>query len=340
MSGNRISYPPTKEEFEAMLQKIQLLEEKDQQFALSLDAMTQPTNEDTKVSMQSTELESLPKTEGISNNTRAIHRNSWAEVYHNITVRRKSIKILGEEIYIDSFLDLRVKWSQRGMALFGVLGVLTFVINSIFIKNVVFGNIMALTFAVPMMLSVCFFVYKNVSLFMIKRLLREPNIVCIILLAVLNFIIELRSTWSEIAWFYGFVYMLIVFTFISVDALKIKSRAVVLVFGSCFIIINAFNIYNCIFGDSGVGVVLFKYTVYGKEYSFMRRATQRSIFIQIALFSISAVYTLFHDKKMELMLFLTSNVYRKSGTVLEERMSISFKKREEKKKPSSSSRAH
>ena len=43
MSGNRISYPPTQEEFEAMLQKIQLLEEKELQVNLSLDENTQST---------------------------------------------------------------------------------------------------------------------------------------------------------------------------------------------------------------------------------------------------------------------------------------------------------
>ena len=56
MSGNRISYPPTQEEFEAMLQKIQLLEEKELQVNLSLDENTQSTNKDTKVFVKSIEL--------------------------------------------------------------------------------------------------------------------------------------------------------------------------------------------------------------------------------------------------------------------------------------------
>ena len=338
MSGNRISYPPTQEEFEAMLQKIQLLEEKELQVNLSLDENTQSTNKDTKVFVKSIELGLLPKPERATN-SRAINRNSWVDAYHDITARKQNTVILGEEISIDDFLDWRVKWSQRGMLLFGFLSLITFLINGLFL-NSVFGDYILICFGTATILCICIFCYKNVSLFLIKRLLKEPNVVCIILLAVLNFIIEIRSTWSEVAWVYGLLYMLTTFAFISMDAVKLRCRATVLGFGNIFIIINAFNIYNCIFGESAVGAVLFKYTVYGKEYSFMRRATQRSIFIQIALFSISAVYTLFHDKKMELMLFLTSNVYRKSGTVLEERMSISFKKREEEKKTSSSSRAH
>ena len=46
----------------------------------------------------------------------------------------------------------------------------------------------------------------------------------------------------------------------------------------------------------------------------MQRSIQRSIFLQVLLFSMTAVYTMFKDKKMELMIFATGNIYRETGT--------------------------
>ena len=46
----------------------------------------------------------------------------------------------------------------------------------------------------------------------------------------------------------------------------------------------------------------------------MKRSVKRSIYLQVLLFSITAVYTMFKDKKMELMLFATGHVYRETGT--------------------------
>ena len=46
----------------------------------------------------------------------------------------------------------------------------------------------------------------------------------------------------------------------------------------------------------------------------MTRATKRSIFIQIMIFSISGVYTMFNDKKKRLMMFATENIYLETGT--------------------------
>ena len=62
------------------------------------------------------------------------------------------------------------------------------------------------------------------------------------------------------------------------------------------------------------GVVLLKYTIRGNEYTVMKRSTKRSIFIQIVLFSMNGIYTLFKDKKQELMLFATGHIYRETGT--------------------------
>ena len=88
--------------------------------------------------------------------------------------------------------------------------------------------------------------------------------------------------------------------------------------GILFVLTNAFNIYANIFWDANQGVVLFKYTIQGNEYTFMKRATQRSIFIQIILFSMNGIYTIFKDKKQELMIFATGYIYRETGTASKE----------------------
>ena len=56
------------------------------------------TSKFTKVEV---ELESIPKEER-KNKPR---RNSWAEIYHKNTVRRKSMKLLGEDVIMDEWLD-------------------------------------------------------------------------------------------------------------------------------------------------------------------------------------------------------------------------------------------
>ena len=60
--------------------------------------------------------------------------------------------------------------------------------------------------------------------------------------------------------------------------------------------------------------VLFSYTIQGEESTIMKRSIQRSIYLQVLLFGTTAVYTMFKDKKQELMLFATGHIYRETGT--------------------------
>ena len=81
-----------------------------------------------------------------------------------------------------------------------------------------------------------------------------------------------------------------------------------------FILLNMVNIYLYIFRDSAQGVVLFKYTIQDNVYTFMKRSTKRSIYIQIVLFGMNGIYTIIKDKKQELMIFATGHIYRETGT--------------------------
>ena len=106
--------------------------------------------------------------------------------------------------------------------------------------------------------------------------------------------------------------------FVFMDAVKLKSRLFLIIIGSLTTFLNINNIYHRIFGNASKGVVLFNYTIQGEEYTIMQRSIQRSIFIQVLLFGITAVYTMFKDKKMELMIFATGHIYRETGTASKE----------------------
>ena len=102
------------------------------------------------------------------------------------------------------------------------------------------------------------------------------------------------------------------------DAVKVKSRMFVIVFGTLATLLTLYNIYSSTFGPWNKGVILFKYIIEGEDYTIMKRSTQRSIYIQIMLFSMSGIYTMFKDKKMELLMFANGNIYRETGTASKE----------------------
>ena len=70
--------------------------------------------------------------------------------------------------------------------------------------------------------------------------------------------------------------------------------------------------------------MLLDYSIQRNKYTFMKRSTQRSIFMQVVLFSMNGIYTLFKDRKQELMIFATGNIYRETGTASKEVEQKSF----------------
>ena len=80
-------------------------------------------------------------------------RNSLMEIYHNNTVRRKSVKLLGADVVTDDWLDWRVKWGQRGSGLFTLMGLLCHIVG-LRVATVIF-TVIAMIFTVMLY-------YKNV----------------------------------------------------------------------------------------------------------------------------------------------------------------------------------
>ena len=123
-----MKYPPTREEYYDLINKVKLLEQQIKQNNDDDNDTTQEMTKEEKKASKFTkvdvELESIPK----DDRKNTLHRNSLTEMYHNNTVRRKSMKLLGEDVVMDDWLDWRVKWGQRGVGLFAFLGILCYIL--------------------------------------------------------------------------------------------------------------------------------------------------------------------------------------------------------------------
>ena len=308
-----MGYPPTLEEYNELINKVKLLEQKNEQ--KKNDDTMQKTMKGKKKASKFTkvdmELESMPKEE--RKNIR--HLNSLAEAFHNNTRLRKSLKFLGEDLAMDEWLDWRVKWGQRGVGGFGFFTILFFILSGGTNVGLLIATII---FAVLGFICYGMIYYKNLSFVIIKRLLKETNVKIIIILSLSNWSITIARPMTPLSPILGFIYMVCVNTFVFIDAMKLKSRIFVIIIGTLATVLNIYNIYGYTFGNWHKGAVLLDYTIQGEENSIMMRSTQRSIFIEILFFSMTAVYTMFKDKKMDFMIFATGNIYRETGTASKE----------------------
>ena len=241
-------------------------------------------------------------------------RNTWAvgsEQGSGKQGRRTSVKILGIDSDIDEGLKWRVKWGQRGIGLFGFIALILYVASG---DTNVGLQIATVVFCTIVLICLGILYYKNVSFVIVKRLLREPNVVLILLYTLCNWIIDTMQPGHSFSSINGFLYALVANGFVFMDALKLKSRILVISIGILFTLLNIYNIYLNTFGNSNEGLILLEYTIQGKEHSFMKRYIKQSMFLQILLFSSSGVYTMIIDKKQEYLIFATGIVYRETGT--------------------------
>ena len=128
--------------------------------------------------------------------------------------------------------------------------------------------------------------------------------------------------------------MLEVSAFVFVDAIKVKSRMFVMVAMIIFVLLNMHDIYNLTFGDWEQGAIFLKYAIQENEYTFMIRSTKMSMFIQVMLFSMNGIYTLFKGRKQEPMVFATGNIFRETGTSSKEVEQKTFVRKIESEKKS------
>ena len=227
----------------------------------------------------------------------------------------RSVTVLGKEEAVDDdeSLRFRIKWAQIGMSLMGFAAIVFFFVHNL-TKNRIVG-IMSIVASFLAIVFVANFFYKNMSLYLIIPLLQEPKNVFTMIFVILNCVIDIVRPYDEFSWVNGLVYLIVVLASIIIDISRKKSRLLVLILGGLFTVLTCFNIFGNTIGNNNNGVILFEYTLGDKEYVIMKRSMKRNIFLQILLLSVSALNTLRKDKKMELLMFVNGNVYKRTGTV-------------------------
>ena len=230
--------------------------------------------------------------------------------------RRHSKFLLGKEIFLNDDAEKRILWAQRALGVFALFSLLCYIIG--WSTRSHFVLLLAIVSAVIALLCFGLLYYKNISLALVKRLLKEPNVIIIVSLSLCNWAIEIGIPNDSFAVLFGFLYTLIISAFLSFDAVISKSQYMVLGVGVIFVSLNLYNLYGNTLGDWNTGIVLLEYTIQGKKYSIMKRSTKRSIYFQVLLFSASGIYIMLKDKSMKLMIFATGNVYRSTGMASED----------------------
>jgi len=245
---------------------------------------------------------------GVSPGTRGLTRiNSWAPQHE----RRKSIRLLGKVVELDEWLDWRVKWGQRVTVVSAVLGVFFHIINYSFFGGILVFLVAVVLCSVGAIIGLGTLYFKNFSLVIARRLLKEVNVVMIVFLAICNFVIDCAKPDTSFSPINGFVFLVSTNLFVFADALRKKNRMFILAVGSIYALLSFWLVCSRIFLKTEVGVILYQY---GDDYVFHKRSIKRSCFIQILLFSLNGMWTMFKDKKMEMMMFATGNIYRETGT--------------------------
>jgi hypothetical protein len=97
-------------------------------------------------------------------------------------------------------LPWRVKWGERGAAVFGGFGILMYVINSVVFDNLNIPLLVViLTSFVGGIVGLGMIYYKNFSFVIAQRLLKEVNVVMILVLGICIFTIDYAKPINEVS---------------------------------------------------------------------------------------------------------------------------------------------
>eukprot|EP00944_MAST-04C_sp_MAST-4C-sp1_P006766 g6766.t1 len=173
-------FPPSKEAYEALINEVKALKEENKRLR-NVRTTSEVELKDRKT------------------RDRKASRNSWADIYNENTTLRKHKMLLGQEVETDDGLEWRVKWGQRGTAVFALLGLICFVARQ-YIATIVCCALA--------LLSLALLYYKNVSFVIAKRLLREPNVVIILVFGLCNCSIDIARPSNSLSAINVLMYML------------------------------------------------------------------------------------------------------------------------------------
>ena len=168
----------------------------------------------------------------------------------------------------------RIKWTQIAIAVFSLVGMLTFVVGRFSFVSVI--QIISQWCASIALVSTCFLYFNNFSLAVAGRLIKEPNVIIIVTLTLCNCAIDIFRPSSSNSAINGLMYMLLTIAYIFSDAVRLKSRYIVLGICILFVVFNLYLLYENTIGNYDHGVLLLDYNIQGKHYTILKRSTQRS----------------------------------------------------------------
>ena len=226
--------------------------------------------------------------------------------------RRSSIFALGQQIWADEIkIRERIRRTKIIAAIFGIIGILVYILNSLS----VFGEsaqmdvfFVTLFFSLAAVCSVGALFYKNFSRSFMCRILKEID-TCIMICGGIGIVlIDIFAPYSERSVAYSSIYVLLLLVLLITDTMIIKDRVFVTVCAVLYSIISLYNLYEItfVFNDEEAKRILFSVN----DIPVYKRSVKRSLFLQVYLFTIKGLYTMFRDKKLELLVFATGHTYK------------------------------
>ena len=153
-------------------------------------------------------------------------RNSWALAFQdqiNYTdMKRTRVTVLNKEFLLGAALKRRVEFSQRAVFIACLLSFFSYLMGEIHIMFKYFTILFS--FFIGIFTSTL--LYRNICIATLKRLLKEPNVIFIAILSILNYIVAIVEPKDSFSFANSTIYILVVCFVISFDTIKLKSRTI------------------------------------------------------------------------------------------------------------------
>ena len=140
--------------------------------------------------------------------------------------------------------------------------------------------------------------------------MREPNVLISVFLGIVNLLIEIVKYRTQHFFLRGHLGLVVFVIF--TDAVIKKSRTWTVSLVAVFVLINHL-IFTTIRLMIDNNVSLIEYTIQGEKAQCGNGQSEDTYTFKYFFF-ICGIWTLIKDKKMELMMFATGNIYRKTNT--------------------------
>ena len=210
-------------------------------------------------------------------------------------------------------IPTRVKYAQLGVYIFMIIGIIFSQLNYAddsadptqkYNPFLLSGLVSALIIT-----WICIFLilYKNTSVTIIYKLLKEPNVWQVIVLSSCLLLIDIFSIGSVSMIVRSVAYVVGLATLVLLDAVEKKSRNFILAAGTVYSLLTLYHVLIRIFSMEEENKILM--VIYGK--SIYIRSMKRSIFSNSFILMLKGLKTLYKDKRQEFLMFCTRHVLLK-----------------------------